>query len=88
VLIDDDGRACLVDFGLIAVGGQSRTVTVTPGKAVGAYGWMAPEFFEDDEDNKPKGYTLRKTMAGDNFAFGRILLVVSQWAASDLCQRR
>jgi serine/threonine protein kinase len=88
VLIDDEGRACLVDFGLSAVGGRTRTLIHTRGKVAGAYGWMAPEFFEDNEDNEVEGYSLRKTMAGDIFAFGRILLAVRRWAASGSCQRR
>jgi hypothetical protein len=69
----------LVDFGLMAVGGRTRTVVHTRGKVAGAYGWMAPEFFEDDDEIVPEGCCLRKTMAGDIFAFGRVLLAVRQW---------
>jgi hypothetical protein len=48
----------------------------TRGQMAGVYGWMAPEFFDDDDDT-PEGHYLRKTMAGDVFAFGRVLLAVS-----------
>jgi serine/threonine protein kinase len=75
ILINDQGRACLVDFGLVAVGEHTRTTAHTRGKVAGVYGWMAPELFGDEED-VPEGHYLRKTMASDVFAFGRVLLAV------------
>jgi hypothetical protein len=80
VFITDDGSPCLADFGLTTVGELTRTVphTRTGGDGRGVFGWLAPEFLENDDDDEDydKG-TLRKTSAGDVFAFGRLIYAVS-----------
>jgi serine/threonine protein kinase len=69
VLITDDGRACIADFGLTVIGDRTRSRLTTQNVA-GSARWMAPEHVSDDLD------IARKRPSGDVFAFGRLLLAV------------
>jgi serine/threonine protein kinase len=68
IFIKDDGEPCLADFGLSTIARTlSRTTRSVAG--LGIIAWLAPEFLEEDN--------LRKTSAGDVFAFGRLIHAVS-----------
>ncbi|KAF9231678.1 kinase-like domain-containing protein, partial [Melanogaster broomeanus] len=71
VLVDDDGRACLSDFGLCSIlgglhGGSSFVrSTCRPG----AIRWAAPELVLNPD-------TVKATTASDVFSFGCIMLQI------------
>ncbi|KAF9233674.1 kinase-like domain-containing protein, partial [Melanogaster broomeanus] len=82
VLVDDDGRACLSDFGLCSIlggldGGSSfDRSTCRPG----AIRWAAPELVLNPD-------TVKASTASDIFSFGCIMLQVSRSRprANDSC---
>jgi len=67
ILVNDDGSACLADFGL------SRTheeVTSLSLRDAGSQRYMAPELFEGPENES----VPLKTLASDIYAFGQVTL--------------
>ncbi|KAJ7088049.1 kinase-like domain-containing protein [Mycena belliarum] len=68
ILVDDDGHACLTDFGLTVL--SDATATQTPNGA-GSVPWMAPEMLH------PTAFGLvnpARTRASDIYAFGCVCL--------------
>ncbi|KAJ7495404.1 kinase-like domain-containing protein [Mycena latifolia] len=68
ILVDDDGHACLTDFGLTVL--SDATATQTPNGA-GSVPWMAPEMLN------PTAFGLlnpARTPASDIYAFGCVCL--------------
>ncbi|KAJ6587629.1 kinase-like domain-containing protein, partial [Mycena vulgaris] len=68
ILVDDNGHACLTDFGLAVL--SDATTTQTPDGA-GSVQWMAPELFN------PTAFGLQnpaRTPASDIYAFGCVCL--------------
>jgi len=91
VLINDNAKAVLCDFGLSRVKGDvtSRTKKLGEGDIMGSYNWMAPERLQGDSVKKPCdiyafAMTLyeiftNETPLGDLFSFAQIFeLVVRQ----------
>ncbi|KAG6331546.1 hypothetical protein ID866_7546 [Astraeus odoratus] len=64
VLVSDDGRALLTDFGYSALSKSSFSMTMALVPRGGSLPWMAPEMLEDDE----------VSAAGDVWAFGMTAL--------------
>ncbi|KAH7906225.1 kinase-like domain-containing protein [Hygrophoropsis aurantiaca] len=66
ILITDEHRACVADFGLcLLVQNSALQITMTSSSnAQGSLFWMAPELFNDNED------CARKNFATDVYAFG------------------
>ncbi|KAG6329038.1 hypothetical protein ID866_10051 [Astraeus odoratus] len=66
VLISDDGRALLTDFGLSHTVQSSFSMT-TPSRQGGSLNWMPPEFLDGETESGP-------TIAGDIWSFGMTAL--------------
>ncbi|KAG2071008.1 kinase-like protein [Suillus decipiens] len=74
VLMDEDGRACLADYGLALIVASStdmRTSTTETCNSPNAARWAAPELFlgEDETDFQP-------TVSSDVYSFGCIMLQI------------
>jgi serine/threonine protein kinase len=70
VLIADDGRAVLSDFGISRVWVNNATITA-PTSVMGSCRWMAPELLGSaDEQDHPS-----HTKASDVWAFGMVVYV-------------
>ncbi|KIJ13858.1 hypothetical protein PAXINDRAFT_13406 [Paxillus involutus ATCC 200175] len=78
VLIDDNGRACICDFGLSTLltelGGSTLETSIP---RAGTLRWTAPELLElevpEDKENPPRSVPTPKS---DVYSFGRIMLQV------------
>ncbi|KAJ7697232.1 kinase-like domain-containing protein [Mycena rosella] len=68
ILVDDDGHACLTDFGLTVL--SDATTTQTPNGA-GSVAWMAPEMLNPTAFGLPNP---ARTAASDIYAFGCVCL--------------
>ncbi|KAF9238135.1 kinase-like domain-containing protein, partial [Melanogaster broomeanus] len=83
VLIDDNGRACIADFGLSVLltelGGSTFATSIQAG---GTLRWAAPENFyldlqfSGDREDVPKVYP---TTRSDIYSFGRVMLQVRHY---------
>ncbi|KIJ09989.1 hypothetical protein PAXINDRAFT_86694, partial [Paxillus involutus ATCC 200175] len=78
VLIDDNGRACICDFGLSTLLTELRGSTLeTSIPRAGTLRWTAPELLElevpEDEENPPRSVPTPKS---DVYSFGRIMLQI------------
>ncbi|KAF9234119.1 kinase-like domain-containing protein, partial [Melanogaster broomeanus] len=80
VLINDDGRACIADFGLsMLLTALGAPTFATSFKARGAFRWVAPELLNlnaqpsEDEEALPR---VPPTTRSDIFSLGRIILQV------------
>lgn len=75
MLIDDTGRACLVDFGLSFIKVEFEGTSYWSSTVGGAMRWRAPELlpplFEDVVNFKPS-----LTPACDIYSFGSVMLHV------------
>ncbi|KAG1791908.1 kinase-like domain-containing protein [Suillus plorans] len=72
ILIDDDGKARLTDFGLsvfITARISQALLPIAPG---GTLHWIAPEYLKADASNVPS----MLSQAGDVYSFGGIMLQV------------
>ncbi|KAF9789525.1 kinase-like domain-containing protein [Thelephora terrestris] len=76
ILVKDNGRACLADFGFmsIALDPGTTSVTLSAGeKAKGTYPWMSPELFDPTIFDLPK---CRLTKESDCYALGMVIYEV------------
>lgn len=73
ILIDDDGRAQLADFGLAGYADLGTARMTAPGGAPGAGRWMAPELHYPTKFGKS---AFMRTEATDVFAFAMCCLEV------------
>ena len=74
ILIDQNGIACLADFGLLTIASDSADPTVSNSFVEGGTTqWMSPELFDPDQfgskDNRP-------TKESDCYAFGMVIYEV------------
>jgi len=74
ILIDQDGRARLADFGLLTIVLDStyHTSSTTP-KGAGTMRWMSPELLDPDRFGRENG---RPTKESDCYALGMVILEV------------
>jgi len=74
ILIDQDGRARLADFGLLTIVSDStcHTSSSTP-KSAGTTRWMSPELLDPDRFGREDG---RATKDSDCYALGMVILEV------------
>jgi len=74
ILIDQDGRARLADFGLLIIVSDStyHTSSSTP-KSAGTTRWMSPELLDPDRFGPKDG---RATKKSDCYALGMVILEV------------
>jgi len=74
ILVDQDGRACLADFGLLTIVSDStyHTSSSTP-KSGGTTRWMGPELLDPDRFGRGDG---RMTKESDCYALGMVILEV------------
>jgi len=74
ILIDQDGRARLADFGLLIIVSDStyHTSSSTP-KSAGTTRWMSPELLDPDRFGREDG---RATKESDCYALGMVILEV------------
>ena len=74
ILIDQDGRARLADFGLLTIVLDSthHTSSTTP-KSAGTTRWMSPELLDPDRFGRENG---RPTKDSDCYALGMVILEV------------
>ena len=74
ILIDETGRACLADFGLVAIISDTASfVSSIPSAHGGTYQWMSPELFY------PADFGLedsRRTKYSDCYALGMVIYEV------------
>jgi serine/threonine protein kinase len=72
VLIDDNGEACLADFGLTGWSETQARTTVTRARGA-SLAWLAPELWDEEmeSDSEPP-----KTKASDIYAFGMTIYEV------------
>ena len=76
VLINDQGKACLCDFGLATVVGEFMDTTKSSVLG-GAVRWAAPEVYDipgDQNDSRVVG----PTMSSDIYSFGSLALEVKK----------
>lgn len=88
ILVNDDGGACLADFGLMSVvlGPETADVTTsTGGGTQGTYRWMSPELFYPDDFGLSK---FQPTKESDCYAFGMVIYEVGVSALGILSPRR
>ena len=71
VLIDDNGHACLTDFGLITLSSDEPTVTSSIGATTAQ--WMSPELLVPDKFGLK---VSRPTKASDCYALGMVIYEV------------
>jgi ankyrin repeat protein len=64
VLLSDNLRAKISDFGLSKIKTASQATTANTKKGIGTTRWMAPELFDDEPSN---------TVASDVYSFGMVL---------------
>ncbi|KAG1845265.1 kinase-like domain-containing protein [Suillus tomentosus] len=72
VLIDDDGKARLTDFGLSALISARMSQALLPTAPGGTLHWIAPEYLTLDASDVPSMLSL----ASDVYSFGGIMLQV------------
>ncbi|KAG2093323.1 kinase-like domain-containing protein, partial [Suillus discolor] len=72
VLIDDDGKARLTDFGLSALIPARMSQALLPTVAGGTLQWMAPEYLTADTSDVSSMFS----QASDVYSFGGIMLQV------------
>lgn len=90
ILIDDDGRARLVDFGLSSIKAQFAGTSYWTSTAGGAIRWRAPELLPPwpmEEGSDLNDFVPNLTVACDIFSFGCVMLHVSCCASltSNFC---
>ena len=68
VLIDDNGHACLTDFGLVTLTSDEPTVTSSIGATTAQ--WMSPELLVPDKFGLKES---RPTKASDCYALGMVI---------------
>jgi serine/threonine protein kinase len=71
ILVDDDGRARLTDFGLITVSESQVLQTTTMSGEGGSLRWMAPESMIPSRDGRPT------SRSSDIYAFGMTIIEVT-----------
>lgn len=72
VLVDNDGHACLADFGLLTIISDEPTITSTAGGATTAQ-WTSPELLVPEQFGLKEG---RPTEASDCYALGMVIYEV------------
>lgn len=72
VLIDDDGKARLTDFGLSALIPARMSQALLPTTLGGTLHWIAPEYLRADASDEP----FELSQASDVYSFGGIMLQV------------
>ena len=78
ILITDEGRAVLTDFGLSRVTESMGPTGNTTSSAAGSIRWQAPELFLELNYDAPLPIMLkRRTKASDVWAFGCTVYEVS-----------
>ena len=75
VLINDQGKACLCDFGLATVVGEFMDTT-NSSVLGGAVRWAAPEVYDIPDQNDPR--VVGPTMSSDIYSFGSLALEVKK----------
>ena len=72
ILVNDENRACLADFGLLTIAADQSAVTSSR-VGGGTYQWMSPELLDPgDFDLK----TVRPTKSSDCYALGMVIYEV------------
>ena len=71
ILIDENGNACLADFGLLIIISDPTNPTVSSSYApAGTTRWMSPELLDPDQSNPKDG---RPTKESDCYALGMVI---------------
>ena len=74
ILIDQNGHACLADFGLLTIVSDSTYPTTSSSlRSAGTTRWMSPELLDPDRFGFEDG---RPTKASDCYALGMVVLEV------------
>ena len=78
ILIDDQGRGVLSDFGLARALGKTDKSGLTTSSISGSLRWLAPELFPKLEGGQANSQTeIQRTKASDVWAFGCTVYEVS-----------
>lgn len=73
ILVNEMGRACLVDYGLSAVSGKLGLTAYSNGTSrAGSAPWQAPELFD------PEGDVVRRTEASDVYSWACVAYEVNK----------
>ena len=81
VLVDDDGRACIADFGLSTLLTQlSGSTFATTRQGKGTARWMAPELLDLEDESQAV-----PTTQTDVYSFGSVMLQVCNACAHFCC---
>lgn len=64
ILVNDNGKACLTDFGFISISESQLVQTTFKIGDGGTLRWTAPELFDDTSEG------VQKSRASDIYAFG------------------
>jgi serine/threonine protein kinase len=82
VLVNEDGHACLADFGLAVVGDSIPDLTASSSShnAAGAVRWLAPELLFPDKF--PDNSHGRRSLASDVYSYGCVCIEVRDAAVT------
>ena len=72
ILIDDEGKACLCDFGLSSIAADFQGTSFLTSTIGGNVRWAAPELYFTNEDDS----TPTVTTHSDIYSFGSVMLEV------------
>lgn len=76
VLIKDNGKACLSDFGLSRIFMETTGSSYLTSTVRGSVRWAAPELFEIDEEQQEEPVHVLPNPQSDIYSFGSTMLQV------------
>ena len=76
ILIDDEGKACLCDFGLSSIAAEFQGTSYLTSTIGGNVRWAAPELYRINEDDSIPTVTTQS----DIYSFGSVVLEVRLYA--------